>query len=63
LTNSKLLTGNGKKRTVNVFQKIESEDLYAKEARKVHSRVHPVAAINILATVSQGHYNHPHLAN
>lgn len=35
--------------------------LHQREARHVRSHVHPV--INILATISQGLYNLPHLAN
>lgn len=58
-----LLTEN-EKTTINVLQKIEWEDLYT-EARQgnVQSHVRPVTAINILATISQGLYNLPYLAN
>lgn len=49
---------------VNVLWKIEKErPLHQRQAGDVHSRVCPVSAINILATVSQGLYNLPHLAN
>lgn len=37
--------------------------LHQREAGNVQSHVRPVTSINILATISQGLYNLPHLAN
>lgn len=52
-----------KEKSLLCLGKIEAADLYTKEAQKVRSGVRPVAAINILATVSQERHNLPNPAN